>query len=334
MDGVLRRDRDRQRLRIGVADVLGREDHHAARDEQRILARLEHAHQPVDRRVGIAAAHALDERGDDVVVLLAALVVEQRPLLRGLLERAPGRCVRVRRARARCAASSSVAERDARVALRVRERGTRARPARASSCARPRPRSASASARSTSVADRPRRRAARSTSTRVRDSSGGDHLERRVLGGRADEDRPCRASTCGRNASCCALLKRWISSTKSSDRLAGATQLVLRVGDDLAQLLHARAARPRTTTCARRSRRRGAAPASSCPCRAGPTGSATAGCRRRADRAGRDPGRAGGAGRRTRRACAAACARRAARARASPPRRTRAGTARAAAACT
>ena len=57
MDGVLRRDRDLERLRVGVADVLGGEDHHAARDEERVLAGLEHAHHPVDRGVGIAAAH-------------------------------------------------------------------------------------------------------------------------------------------------------------------------------------------------------------------------------------------------------------------------------------
>ena len=71
MHGVLDGERHLERARIGVADVLGREDHHAPRDEQRVLAGLEHAHQVVERRVGIAAAHALDERGDDVVVLLA-----------------------------------------------------------------------------------------------------------------------------------------------------------------------------------------------------------------------------------------------------------------------
>ena len=101
---VLDRDRDLQRARIGVADVLGREDHHPPRDEQRILARLDHAHHPVQRRVGIAAAHALDERGDDVVVLLARAIVEQRLVLRGLahvLGRDLGRCPRAARARRR-----------------------------------------------------------------------------------------------------------------------------------------------------------------------------------------------------------------------------------------
>src|SRR5262249_59481194 len=55
-------------------------------EEGRILARLEHPHHPVDRGVGVAAAETLDEGGDDVVVLLARLVVAERTLLRGLLE--------------------------------------------------------------------------------------------------------------------------------------------------------------------------------------------------------------------------------------------------------
>jgi hypothetical protein len=106
--GVLRRDGDLQRLRLGVADVLGGEDDHAARDEERVLARLEHAHHPVDRGVGVAAAQAFDERGDDVVVLLARLVVAERALLGGLLDerdvdrvRPCARARSARRARAR-----------------------------------------------------------------------------------------------------------------------------------------------------------------------------------------------------------------------------------------
>ena len=71
VDGVLGGDGDLQRVGIGVADVFGGEDHHAPGDEQRIFAGLEHAHHPVERGVGVAAAHALDKRGDDVVVLVA-----------------------------------------------------------------------------------------------------------------------------------------------------------------------------------------------------------------------------------------------------------------------
>ena len=73
-------DGDDERPRIGVADVLGGEDHHPAGDEARILAALEHRGEVVHGRVGVAAAHRLDERGDDVVVLVAVPVVAQRPL--------------------------------------------------------------------------------------------------------------------------------------------------------------------------------------------------------------------------------------------------------------
>ena len=64
---------DEERLRIGEPDVLAREDHEPARDEARVLARLEHAREPVEARVGIGAADRLDERGDDVVVLVVAV---------------------------------------------------------------------------------------------------------------------------------------------------------------------------------------------------------------------------------------------------------------------
>ena len=67
--------RDQQRLRVRVADVLGGADHDAARDELGVLARVEHAGEPVERRVRVAPAHRLDERGDDVVVHVAGLVV-------------------------------------------------------------------------------------------------------------------------------------------------------------------------------------------------------------------------------------------------------------------
>ena len=89
--GVFGRDSDGERLRIGVADVLGGEAHQAPRDVERILAGLEHARQPVDGGIRIAVAHRLVQRGDDVVVLFAALVVEQRPSLDRALEPRAGR---------------------------------------------------------------------------------------------------------------------------------------------------------------------------------------------------------------------------------------------------
>ena len=86
MRGLLRGDRDGQGLGIGEADVLGGEDDQAPRHEHHVLTRLQHPGHPVDGRVGIAAAHALDQRRDDVVVLVAGAVIEQVPLLQRLLD--------------------------------------------------------------------------------------------------------------------------------------------------------------------------------------------------------------------------------------------------------
>ena len=119
----------------------------------------------------------------------------------------------MRRARARWPASSSVPS-----ATRASPCAWLTRNARASgervSCALPRPRSASASARSTSAPTSSASSGSR-TSTRVRDSRAGI-----TSNDGFSVVAPMRTmvprSTWGRNASCCALLKRWISSTKSS----------------------------------------------------------------------------------------------------------------------
>ena len=51
-----------------------------------ILARLDHPGQVVQRRVDVAAAHRLDERAGDVVVLIAVAVVAHRCPVDGLLQ--------------------------------------------------------------------------------------------------------------------------------------------------------------------------------------------------------------------------------------------------------
>ena len=92
---ILGRQRLLHGLRIGQADILHRRAHQAAGDEQRLLAAGQHARQPVERRVGVAAADGLMQRGDDVVMLLAALVVERHPALYGRHQ--PGRVQRLDR---------------------------------------------------------------------------------------------------------------------------------------------------------------------------------------------------------------------------------------------
>ena len=87
MARLIGRDADLQRAAVGEAHVLAGEAHDAPRNIQRILARLQHARQPVDCGVRIAVAHGFVQRGDQVVVLFAVLIVEQRFFGGALLER-------------------------------------------------------------------------------------------------------------------------------------------------------------------------------------------------------------------------------------------------------
>ena len=86
VDGLLGGDGDLERLRVGEPDVLGGEDDEAAGDEERVLAALEHAGEPVERGVGVGAAEGLDEGGDDVVVPVAGAVVERGAVLERLFD--------------------------------------------------------------------------------------------------------------------------------------------------------------------------------------------------------------------------------------------------------
>jgi hypothetical protein len=64
-------DGEWEALRVGVADIFGGQDDDPPGDEHRVLPRLDHARQVVQRRVWVSTAHALYERADDVVVFLA-----------------------------------------------------------------------------------------------------------------------------------------------------------------------------------------------------------------------------------------------------------------------
>ena len=87
MHGVLGGVADQQRGGIGEADVFGGRAHEAAGDEQQILAAGDHAREPIERRVRIGAADAFVQRGDEIVVLFAVLVVGGRALLQEFAER-------------------------------------------------------------------------------------------------------------------------------------------------------------------------------------------------------------------------------------------------------
>ena len=127
LDRVGRRGGHDERLRVGVADVLGGEHDHPAHDEARILAALEHHRQVVQRGVGVGAARGLDPGRDRVVVAVGLAVVEQRPAL----ERVLGVGERDRLAVAgRLAGELEAVQRRAGVAARRARRGTRAPPSR------------------------------------------------------------------------------------------------------------------------------------------------------------------------------------------------------------
>ena len=63
-----------QSVGVGQTDVLGRTDAQPPGNELGVLAAGDEPGQPVDCRIGVATAYALDKRRDDVVVHLAALV--------------------------------------------------------------------------------------------------------------------------------------------------------------------------------------------------------------------------------------------------------------------
>jgi len=86
LDRLRGRDGHEERPRIGVPDVLRGEHDHPARDEARVLAALDHRREVVHGRVRVGAAHRLDERRREVVVRVRALVVDERPLARRVLD--------------------------------------------------------------------------------------------------------------------------------------------------------------------------------------------------------------------------------------------------------
>ncbi|MNS24541.1 hypothetical protein D3C72_563900 [compost metagenome] len=63
-----------QGARVGVADVFAGHAHHAPGQVQRIATAVDHSRKPVQRAVGIGAAHRFVQRGDLVVERFAALV--------------------------------------------------------------------------------------------------------------------------------------------------------------------------------------------------------------------------------------------------------------------
>ena len=77
-------DGDLKRFGVCKTHVLACKAGHAAGDVEGVFARFQHARQPIDGGVRVGVAHGLVQGGDDVVVFLARLVIEEG-LFRGAL---------------------------------------------------------------------------------------------------------------------------------------------------------------------------------------------------------------------------------------------------------
>ena len=84
--GLGRIERQTQCARIRQANVFAGHSHHAACRIARVDAAVDHPHEPIERRVGVGAANRLVQRRDRVVELLAALVVAAQLLAERSLE--------------------------------------------------------------------------------------------------------------------------------------------------------------------------------------------------------------------------------------------------------
>ena len=230
LERLRRRDRDDERVRIGVADVLGGEDDHAPRDEARILARFEHRGEVVDGGVRVAAAHRLDERRREVVVLVALAVVEERALPRcvedvlfGERRRPPRSAVAWASSRIWSAARASPPPRSAMSARALRVGAS------APSSRHRAPRISTSSSSESAV-----------SSITVQRESSAELTSKYGFSVVAPMSVTSPSSTACSTESCCALLKRWISSMKRIVRTPLPPSRSLRSRDDRPHVVDAR----------------------------------------------------------------------------------------------
>ena len=84
---LIRRNCDLKCTGVRHADILAGKAGHAPRNVERVFTRFQHAREPVDRRVRVRVAHGFVQRRDQVVMLLAGLVVQQGLFGDALFER-------------------------------------------------------------------------------------------------------------------------------------------------------------------------------------------------------------------------------------------------------
>ena len=280
LDRLRRRDRDEQRLRVGVADVLGREHDHAPHDEARVLAALEHRREVVDRRLHVARARRLDPGRDEVVV------ARRRPCRRRAAACAPRR--RRGAPRARTPSARAVSTDSSRMFSALRA-SPPARVAISSSTSGGTSASSAAAPRRTTSTQRLDRVRLELVDLRAREQRRV-HLEVRVLGRRADQRHEALLDA-GQQRVLLRLVEA-VDLVEEEDRPPAAR------AEPLARPLRAPRARsrpsprpPRAPRTRRRSSARRSARASSCPSRAARRGSSTARGPARSRAAARGPAR-------------------------------------------
>jgi hypothetical protein len=75
---------------IGKTDVLRGKDAQSAGNEERVGTPLDQAGKPVERGVYVRVPQALDERGDQVVMVFATLVVGETSAAQGFDQQLAG----------------------------------------------------------------------------------------------------------------------------------------------------------------------------------------------------------------------------------------------------
>jgi len=75
---LLRRIRLNEGVRVCQADVFDRHAHKPPGDVERVLATGKHAGKPIERGVGVGAAHRFVQRADQIVMAVLRFVVDRR----------------------------------------------------------------------------------------------------------------------------------------------------------------------------------------------------------------------------------------------------------------
>ena len=76
---ILGRQRYRQGVRIGEADVLAGKAHQASQQVQRLLAGGQHTLEIIERCIGVRPAQRFVQRRDQAVMTFAVLIVHRHP---------------------------------------------------------------------------------------------------------------------------------------------------------------------------------------------------------------------------------------------------------------